>query len=100
MTNASETDKISAAIPTQLHVDLERSARENDRSMSAELRRALVDYLEPFLSSHESGSGGRGASLGSSSPLDGDGALRATVTKGSTALTTDPVVRAHGEYWK
>ena len=37
--------KISAAIPSQLRDGLEQSARENDRSMSAEVRRALTEYL-------------------------------------------------------
>jgi hypothetical protein len=37
--------KVSAALPDALHASLEQSARENDRSMSAELRRALAHYL-------------------------------------------------------
>lgn len=37
---------ITAAISLDLRVGLEQRARENDRSMSAELRRALTEYLE------------------------------------------------------
>ena len=40
--------KISAAVPSQLRAGLEQSARENDRSLSAELRRALTEYLAPL----------------------------------------------------
>jgi len=37
--------KISAAIPAWLLSDLEQTAKANDRSMSAEVRRALTAYL-------------------------------------------------------
>jgi ribbon-helix-helix CopG family protein len=37
--------KISAAIPSRLRDNLEEHARANDRSMSAEVRRALTAYL-------------------------------------------------------
>jgi hypothetical protein len=43
MPNGSE--KISAVVPVELRDHLERSARANDRSLSAELRRALTAYL-------------------------------------------------------
>lgn len=47
MQNGSEeTEKISAAIPLQLRADLEQSARQNDRSLIAEVRRALTEYLD------------------------------------------------------
>jgi hypothetical protein len=36
---------ITAAIPARLRAGLEQSARANDRSMSAEVRRALTEYL-------------------------------------------------------
>lgn len=37
--------KISAVLPNPLHAQLEELARENDRSLSAELRRAVAAYL-------------------------------------------------------
>jgi predicted transcriptional regulator len=37
--------KISAVLPDPLHARLEKLARENDRSMSAELRRAVAAYV-------------------------------------------------------
>ncbi len=39
------SEKISAAIPTELRVELERQARANDRSMSAEVRLALREHV-------------------------------------------------------
>ena len=44
MKNGSE--KVSAAISSELHARLAAAARANDRSMSAELRRALAAYLD------------------------------------------------------
>lgn len=38
---------ITAQIPSALRAGLEQSARDNDRSMSAEVRRALTEYLSP-----------------------------------------------------
>ena len=43
MRNGSE--KVSAAIPSQLRAELIATARADDRSVSAELRRALSAYL-------------------------------------------------------
>jgi hypothetical protein len=36
---------VSASVPASMRDELERLAREADRSLSAELRRALVAYL-------------------------------------------------------
>ena len=45
--------KISAAVPDEIQAQLEQLARENDRSVSAEIRRALSTHLA---SSHVVGS--------------------------------------------
>jgi predicted transcriptional regulator len=37
---------VSAQVPTEVHEELERLAREADRSLSAEIRRALVAHVE------------------------------------------------------
>ncbi len=37
--------RTSFVIPDELHASLEELARENDRSVSAELRRAVAEYL-------------------------------------------------------
>jgi hypothetical protein len=42
---AVETVPISAFVPRQLRVDLAQLARRHDRSLSAELRRALDLYV-------------------------------------------------------
>ena len=44
---------ITAQVPSRLREGLEQSARENDRSLSAELRRAVSEYL---VGSHPGGS--------------------------------------------
>lgn len=46
--NSSEDQAvITAQIPSPLRAGLEQSARENDRSLSAEVRRALTEFLTP-----------------------------------------------------
>jgi hypothetical protein len=45
LNRSEERAFISAVIPLYLRADLEQSARANDRSMSAEVRRALTEYL-------------------------------------------------------
>lgn len=50
--------RIGAAIPANLRDGLEELARQNDRSISAELRRAIAEHLSEARTSegHESGS--------------------------------------------
>ena len=52
---------ITAQIPSSLRAGLEQSARENDRSLSAELRRALSEYLAPPLPGSRGPAGSRTA---------------------------------------
>jgi hypothetical protein len=44
---------ISAAVPQTLRAELKRRARQADRTLSGEVRRALTRYLEPTASDHE-----------------------------------------------
>ena len=37
--------RTSFVLPDELHASIEELARENDRSVSAELRRAVAEYL-------------------------------------------------------
>jgi predicted transcriptional regulator len=48
MSRPSVVDRIivSAQVPADVHGELERLAREADRSLSAEIRRALVAHVE------------------------------------------------------
>lgn len=41
-----QTSQLHAFVPTPLRQELERVARANDRSLSAEVRRALAAHLE------------------------------------------------------
>jgi hypothetical protein len=43
----SDYVQISARIPAELAAGLERSAEREDRTLSAELRRAIRQYLTP-----------------------------------------------------
>ena len=54
--------KIFGSDPLQLRAGLEQSARENDRSISAEVRRALAEYLaSPFVPGSRGPAGSRTA---------------------------------------
>jgi plasmid stability protein len=57
--------KISAVIPDALSAVLEQRARAEDRSMSAEIRRALTEYLaaEPTPVKEQPAQEGRNASV-------------------------------------
>ena len=46
---------VSAQVPTGIHDELERLAREADRSLSAEIRRALVAHVEREANDDEGG---------------------------------------------
>jgi hypothetical protein len=63
---------LSAQVPTPLRNELERVAREHDRSMSAEVRLALRQHLQDpgggFSSSHRSDVDGGPREGGSPSP--------------------------------
>jgi ribbon-helix-helix CopG family protein len=58
---------ITAAIPPHLRAGLEQSARANDRSMSAVVRRALTEYLTSPL-----GTGSRGPAGSRTRPSQAD----------------------------
>ena len=45
-TAASGTTIVSAQVPVEVKNELERLAREGDRSLSAEVRRAVTRHLE------------------------------------------------------
>lgn len=45
-TTTAEREHINAFIDVDIRRALERLARENDRSLSAEIRRALAAYVE------------------------------------------------------
>ena len=48
MSETSDHVQISARIPAELAVErLERAAEQEDRTLSAELRRAIRQYLSP-----------------------------------------------------
>ena len=44
---------ISAAVTESIRAELKRRAREADRTLSGEVRRALARYLEPAANAHE-----------------------------------------------
>ncbi len=46
-TNMNESEKVSAVLPTDLHTQLVERAREEDRSVSAQLRVAVREHVEP-----------------------------------------------------
>jgi hypothetical protein len=48
---------ISAAVPQTLRADLKRRARQADRTLSGEVRRALARYLEPTTSDNQTEEG-------------------------------------------
>jgi len=43
----NESEKVSAVLPTDLHSRLVERAREEDRSVSAQLRVAVREHVEP-----------------------------------------------------
>ncbi len=43
----NESEKVSAVLPTDLHSRLVERAREEDRSISAQLRVAVREHVEP-----------------------------------------------------
>jgi predicted transcriptional regulator len=47
METNDDTVQISARVPATLAADLEKAAMESDRTVSAELRRAIRQYLAP-----------------------------------------------------
>lgn len=46
---------VSAQVPSGIHEKLERLAREADRSLSAEIRRALVAHVEREVTDEQEG---------------------------------------------
>jgi len=48
-TDGSDYVQISARIPANWAAELERAARQEDRTLSAELRRAIRQYLAPSI---------------------------------------------------